>query len=58
MMFAVKLGLRRMGTLAVLALAKKSGLVPEIRPLIEELRANEIYLGDAVVEAVLKESGE
>lgn len=43
---AKRLGLKVTGTLGVLLRAKTLGLVPAVRPLIEQLRQSGIRLGD------------
>lgn len=55
---ADRLGLPRMGTLAVLARAKKLGHVQMVRPLAEALIANGLFIKEEIVRAVLKEVGE
>ncbi len=48
----------RIGTLGILRKAKKHGLIIAIRPYIEYLRANNIYMANNLVEAVLQDVGE
>ena len=48
----------RIGTLGILRKAKKQGLIAVIRPHVEYLRANNIYMADKLVEAVLRDVGE
>lgn len=55
---ADRLGLRRMGTLAVLARAKKNGHIQAVKPLAEALIANGLFIKDEIVRAVLIEVGE
>lgn len=52
------LGVPMTGTLGVILRAKKSGLVPEARPLIEELLRRGLYLSKDLVEQSLSEIGE
>jgi len=55
---AERFDIPRIGTLGLLRRAKKQGLVREIRPLIEQLKANNIYMADRLIEAVLQDVGE
>lgn len=52
------LGLRVMGTLGILAEAKRQGLVPLLRPLIARMLAAGYRLGPDLVQAVLSAAGE
>ena len=56
--FAEHLNLKYIGTLGVLVLAKKKGLLKSIRNLIYELRERGFYLGDDVIKMVLRETKE
>lgn len=51
---AQRLGLPITGTLGVLLKAKQLGYVPEIKPLILQLRQNGIRLGDALTKHMLE----
>ena len=56
---AVGFGLSITGTAGVLALAKRAGLLPAVRPLLDALRREHGFrLSDAVYGAVLHEAGE
>ncbi len=55
---AERLGIRRIGTVGLLRRAKKAGLIPEVKPHLEALMANGIYIHRALIEAVLKDLGE
>ncbi len=55
---AVALGLTPIGTLGVLVGAKRRGLLPAVRPPIEELRARGYWLTDATVRVALQAAGE
>jgi hypothetical protein len=55
---AERFGIQRIGTVGLLRKAKRAGLVPIIRPLIEELQNNGIYLRRELIEAVLRDVGE
>ena len=51
-------GLRVTGTLGLLILAKRKGLISQIAPYVEELRRNGFRISEKVVKRVLKEAGE
>ncbi|WP_297091051.1 DUF3368 domain-containing protein [Thermococcus sp.] len=51
-------GLRVTGTLGLLLLAKRKGLISQIAPYVEELRRNGFRISEGVVKRVLKEAGE
>ena len=55
---AQRLGLTITGTLGILLKGKEQGLVPEIRPLIQQLRRSRIRLSDSVVQRALQLAGE
>lgn len=55
---AERFNIPRIGTLGILRRAKKRGLIAAIRPHVEFLKANNIYMADNLVEAVLKDVGE
>lgn len=55
---AERFDIPRIGTLGVLRRAKKQGLIDAIRPYIEQLKANNIYMSDRLIEAVLQDVGE
>lgn len=48
----------RIGTLGILRKAKKQGLLTAIRPHIENLKSNGIYMADNLVAAILSDVGE
>jgi predicted nucleic acid-binding protein len=50
--------IQTVGSLGVLLFAKRKGLVPELRPLIEVILQSEIHLGKRVAEDVLRLAGE
>jgi len=52
------LGLRFMGTVGVLLLAKRLGKISAVRPVLDELRARKFRLSERVYSAVLAEAGE
>ena len=55
---ADRLGLRRMGTVALLGQAKREGLIPKLRPALDALVANHIFIRQELIDAALKEAGE
>ena len=55
---ARRLGLRRMGTVALLGQAKRAGLIPALKPALDALVANGIFIDRGLIEAALKEAGE
>jgi predicted nucleic acid-binding protein len=52
------LGILTTGTLGILLRAKRAGLIPAARPLVEDLLYKGLYLSRAVVESALGEVGE
>lgn len=57
-MHARAIGLKVIATLGVLVLAKRRGLLQEIRPSIEQMRDDGHYLGEAAVRAALDAADE
>ena len=55
---AKALGLGLLGTVSVLAIAKKRGLIPALAPVLHDLREGGMRLSPALVEQILRESGE
>jgi uncharacterized protein len=55
---AVIAGYNIMGLLGLFILAKNLGLVPQIQPLIEELRRKRFRISDSLVSKALKRAGE
>jgi hypothetical protein len=51
-------GLDVVGSAGVLIQAKRYGLIPEVRPILEELREAGLYLGAPAVTRVLQAAGE
>lgn len=56
--YARRMTLPITGTLGVLLLAKESGLIQEVKPLIEMLHQAGMYLGEDLIEGVLRLAGE
>jgi len=55
---ATSVGLRIMGTLGVLLLAKRQQLLSEVKPLLDQLLAVGFYADDELVQQVLEAAGE
>jgi predicted nucleic acid-binding protein len=55
---ALHAGLRIIGTVGVLLLAKKAGLIPLVKPYLEQLEEVNFRLSDALIEKALKDVGE
>ena len=55
---AKRLGLKLTGTLGILVKAKQRGLVPAVKPLIEQLQQSGIRLADFVIDEALQLAGE
>ncbi|MCL2345722.1 MAG: DUF3368 domain-containing protein [Desulfobulbus sp.] len=51
-------GIALIGTAAIIGLAKTAGLIPAAQPLLERLAQSGYYLGQAVIAAVMAETGE
>jgi predicted nucleic acid-binding protein len=52
------LGLPVTGTLGVLIKAKREGYLSEIKPLLQQLLENNIYISDKIIDLCLKQAGE
>ena len=52
------LGLAVIGTIGVLLKAKMTGLIPEIKPLLNVLQASVFYISEQVIKMILKQDGE
>lgn len=55
---AERLGLRRLGTVALLGLAKRRGLIAALKPALDALVGQGIYLRREWIDAALREAGE
>jgi predicted nucleic acid-binding protein len=55
---ARRLGLKVTGSAGVLIRAKEAGLVPHVRPLLEEMRRNGYFLSDALLDVAASLAGE
>jgi predicted nucleic acid-binding protein len=56
--YAKYLGLPVTGTLGVLIKAKRAGYLKEIKPLLQQLVENNIYISDKIIDLCLKQAGE
>ena len=52
------MGLQVVGTLGVIVKAKSQGYVESVKPLMESLIDNGLYVSDGVRQMVLREAGE
>ena len=52
------LKLNFIGTVGLLLLAKRKGMISPIRPLLDELRSKQVYISDKVYQAALNQAGE
>ncbi|MEW6220964.1 MAG: DUF3368 domain-containing protein [Thermodesulfobacteriota bacterium] len=55
---AERFGVKRIGTLGLLRRAKQRGLIEAIKPFVQQLQANGIFIRQSLVEAVLQDVGE
>jgi predicted nucleic acid-binding protein len=55
---AASLGLPVIGTVGLLVVAKRHGVLPTVRPSLETLRATGFFLADDVIRVVLRSAGE
>ncbi len=55
---ADRLGLRRMGTVALLGQARQRGLIPKLKPALQALVANGIFIRQQLIDLALREAGE
>ncbi len=55
---AARLRLPVIGTLGLLVVAKRRGIVAEVRPLLDRLRAARFFAAEHVYQQVLREAGE
>jgi predicted nucleic acid-binding protein len=55
---AMALHCRHMGTLGIMVLAKKRGVIPSIRRSLERLKEAGLWLSDALIDQVCRKSGE
>ena len=55
---AAALNLTFTGTVGILSLTKLRGLIPRLRPVLDELRSVGMWLSDHVAERVCREAGE
>jgi predicted nucleic acid-binding protein len=55
---ASAMGLQVIGTLGVLVLAKRRGLIPLVAPVVRNMRSGGHYISEAALRAVLEAAGE
>jgi predicted nucleic acid-binding protein len=55
---ATKLGLKVIGTLGILLKAKQAGLVPLLKPILEQIKQTDFRVTTTLMDAILKEAGE
>jgi predicted nucleic acid-binding protein len=55
---AASLGIPVQGTLGLMVIAKRLGLISEVRPLIDRLRRAGLYMSQGLAERVLRAAGE
>ena len=55
---AAALGVPVVGTVGLVVRARRRGLVPAVRPVLEEIRAAGLYLSDALIDQASRISGE
>lgn len=55
---AEQLGIAVRGTLGVLVEAKRRGEIPELAPVVAELRSQGVWLSERLVKRILAEAGE
>ncbi|NJM13272.1 MAG: DUF3368 domain-containing protein [Synechococcaceae cyanobacterium SM1_2_3] len=55
---AQSLGLPVLGTLGVILIAKRRGWITAVRPVIEQLQMQKMYMSAALMQSVLKDAGE
>lgn len=55
---ASQLGFTCVGTLGLLLKAKEKGLIPNLKPLIAQMRSNGIWLADSLIQQILHQANE
>lgn len=55
---AADMGLVFTGTLGIIANARRRGLIPAARPLLEQIKQTDFRISNAFIEAILEELGE
>jgi predicted nucleic acid-binding protein len=55
---ARRLGLRIIGTVGILILAKRQSMIPELGPVLDQLKANNFYMSDELRSEALRIVGE
>ena len=55
---AKNLGLTITGTSGALVAAKKRGIIPAVKPVLDSIRENNFYLSEKILDTVLRQAGE
>jgi len=55
---AQEIGIECVGTLGVLLLAKREGVIEKIKPLIEQIKQTDFRVSDKIIETVVRLAGE
>ena len=55
---AIRLGLQVTRLLGIVLAAKQQGLIPLVKPILDDLRANSFWIRDALYAEVLRLAGE
>lgn len=55
---AMKRGLRITGLIGILARAKENGILPAVRPVVQELEAASFYISEDILIALYERTGE
>lgn len=55
---AQSLGIRTLGTCGLIVLAKRRGVIAEVKPCLNALQAAGLWLSDGLIRCVLNEAGE
>ncbi|MBW4888184.1 DUF3368 domain-containing protein [Mucilaginibacter sp. HMF5004] len=56
--FAEGLGLTVKGTIGLLLIAKKSGLIPSLKPYFDNIQQTNFRIAQSIIDRVLKDAGE
>lgn len=52
------LGVKTLGTCGVILLAKRRGIIPCVKPVLDAIRTAGLWLSDSLIQTILKEAGE
>lgn len=56
--FALQLGIELTGTLGILVKARKTGIIPALRPVLNLLKQHNFRISDKILSEILKQAGE